>query len=124
MLLVEDESGVRALTATLLDKLGYAVIEARDEDSAVATLESAARVGLLVTDVVLPGAMSGPKIAEEVCRRRAGIKVLYMSGYPDQVLQSHGPLDEGAEVLSKPFRRNQLAQKVRSALDGNGIAHP
>ena len=106
MLLVEDESGVRALTATLLDKLGYAVIEACDGDFAVATLESAARVDLLLTDVVLPGAMSGPKIAEEVRRRRAGIKVLYMSGYPDQVLQSHGPLDDGAEVLSKPFRRN------------------
>ena len=124
VLLVEDETGVRTLTATLLGKLGYMVIEARDGDSAVAKLESDPRVDLLLTDVVLPGAMSGPKIAEEVRSRCAGVKVLYMSGYPDQVLQSNGPLDEGTEVLSKPFRRNQLAQKVRSALDGKITANP
>ena len=124
VLLVEDEAGVRTLTATLLGKLGYAVIEASDGGSAVATLESASRVDLLLTDVVLPGAMSGPKIAEEARRRRTGIKVLFMSGYLDQALRYHGPMEEGAEVLSKPFRMNQLAQKVRNALDGNRIANP
>ena len=124
VLLVEDEAGVRALTATLLEKLGYAVIEASDGASAVAMLESTSRVDLLLTDVVLPGAMSGPKIAEEARRRRTDIKILYMSGYPDQAFRSHGPSEEDAEVLSKPFRRIELAQKVRNALDSDGTTNP
>ena len=124
VLLVEDETGVRMLTATLLGRLGYAVIEARDGGPAIATLESDARVDLLLSDVVLLGAMSGPKIAEKARRLRAGIKVLFMSGYPDQVLRSHGPLVRGAEVLRKPFRRIHLAQKVRKTLDVDRIADP
>ncbi len=124
VLLVEDETGVRTLTATLLGRLGYAVIEARDGGSAVATLESDARVDLLLTDVVLPGAMSGPKIAEEARLLRSGIKVLFMSGYPDQILRSNGPLVRGAEVLRKPFGRIHLAQKVRNTLDVDTIADP
>jgi len=117
VLLVEDEAPVRTLTATLLNTLGYAVIEASDGDSAVAALESASRVDLLLTDVVLPGAMSGPQIAEEARRRRPGIKVLLMSGYPDKVLHHHDLPDGEVEVLAKPFRKRKLAQKVRSALN-------
>ena len=117
VLLVEDESGVRTLTATLLGRLGYAVIEAHDGDSAVATLKSDARIDLLLTDVVLPGAMSGPKIAAEARRLRADIRILLMSGYPDQVLRYHGSSNDRTQLLAKPFPMTVLAQKVRSALD-------
>ena len=116
VLLVEHVSGVRTLTARLLGTLGYAVIEASDGDSAVAAMESTFRVDLLLTDIVLPGAMSGPQIAEEARRRNSGIKVLFMSGYPDHLLQ-HQDQSDGVEVLAKPFPKRELAQKVRSALD-------
>ena len=120
VLLVEDETGVRTLTAKILNRLGYEVIEAPDGNAAVETLESDANVDLLLTDVVLPGNLSGPRVADEAHRLRSEIKVLFMSGYPDQVLSSHGPLVGGAEVLGKPFGRNHLAKKIRSALDGFG----
>ncbi len=115
VLLVEDEAGVRTLTARLLGTFGYAVIEACDGDSAVAALESAFRVDLLLTDVVLPGAMSGPQIAEEARRRNPGVQALFMSGYPSKALHQHDL--SGVEVLGKPFPKRELAQKVRSALD-------
>ena len=121
VLLVEDEAGVRTLTAALLGQLGYAVIEAHDGATAIATLESAARVDLLLTDVVLPGAMSGPKIAEEARRLRIDIKTLLMSGYPDQVLRYHGRSTDSAQLLAKPFPLKVLAQKVRNALDSPSI---
>ncbi|MCZ6698047.1 MAG: PAS domain-containing protein [Planctomycetota bacterium] len=115
VLLVEDEAKVRKLTARLLGTLGYAVIEASDGDSAVAAMESAIRVDLLLTDVVLPGAMSGPQIAKEARRRNPGVKALFMSGYTSEVLHHHDL--SGVEVLGKPFPKRELAQKVRSALD-------
>jgi DNA-binding NarL/FixJ family response regulator len=64
--------------------------------------------------------MNGREIAEEVVRRAPGTKVLYSSGYTDNAIVHHGRLDEGVNLLSKPFRKAEMAQKVRAVLDGGG----
>ena len=80
-------------------------------------LDQTSRVSLLFTDVVLPCGMGGPMLAEEVKRRRPGLSTLFMSGYSDDTIIHQGRLDEGVELLNKPFRKADLAQKVRSVLD-------
>ena len=117
VLLIEDEAGVRTLAATLLDGLGYAVVEASDGDSALAALANDAAIDLQFTDVVLPGAMSGPQVAEEARRRNPNIKVLFMSGYPDKMPHPQDLSDDTVELLAKPFSKREMARKVRSALD-------
>ena len=117
VLLVEDEAGVRSLAAALLDGLGYAVVEARDGDTALAALASGAAIDLLFTDVVLPGAMSGPQVAEEARRRNPNIKVLFMSGYPDKMPHHQDLSDDTVELLAKPFSKREMARRVRTALD-------
>jgi CheY-like chemotaxis protein len=73
---------------------------------------------LLFTDVILPNGMSGRQLAEEVAKRRPGIKVLYTSGYTDNAIVHHGRLDPGVMLLSKPYRKSQLAKSIRDALTG------
>lgn len=65
--------------------------------------------------------MSGRELAEEVAKRRPGLKVLYTSGYTDNAIVHHGKLDDGVMLLTKPYRRNQLAEMIRKALNG-GVA--
>ena len=66
--------------------------------------------------------MSGRELADEVARRRPGVKVLYTSGYTDNAIVHHGKLDDGVMLLTKPYRRNQLAEMIRKALSGGGMA--
>jgi FixJ family two-component response regulator len=66
--------------------------------------------------------MSGRELAEEVAKRRLGVKVLYTSGYTDNAIVHHGKLDDGVMLLTKPYRRNQLAEMIRKALKGGGRA--
>ncbi len=84
-------------------------------------LETSSRINLLFTDVVLPGGMNGSELAAEVARRRPGIGILYTSGYTEEAIIHHGWLDEGIELLDKPFRRADLAQKVRAAIDKSHV---
>ena len=72
---------------------------------------------LLFTDVILPGGMSGRDLAETVAKRRPTLRVLYTSGYTDNAVVHHGRLDEGVLLLTKPYRKPQLADMVRQALD-------
>ena len=121
VLVVEDNPDVRSLTTTLLGGLGYRVLEARDGKAALAILRESPRLDLLLSDVMLPGGMSGMELATEARRRRAGIKVLFMSGYADgDAVRPSVGLDGGAPLLDKPFRRDLLARKVRQILDGGG----
>ena len=121
VLVVEDNPDVRSLTTTLLGGLGYRVLEARDGKAALAILRESPRLDLLLSDVMLPGGMSGMELATEAQRRRAGIKVLFMTGYADGAARLRDRLEDGAKLLDKPFRRGELARKVRHALDGDGI---
>jgi CheY-like chemotaxis protein len=117
ILVVEDDADVRNLTVSLLERLGYAVLEAEDGNQALAVLETAPGVDLLLTDAVLPGGMSGPQFIKEAKRRHGEIKALLMSGYSMRVIEQHGGLDAGVGLINKPFQRYDLAQKLRDVLD-------
>lgn len=117
IVLVEDEPEVRALAVTLLDGMGYKVIEAASAGAAVAMFEATPRVDLLLTDVILPGGMSGPDLAEEVGSRWPEAKILFMTGYTEVEVQGRLGLGNGVELLQKPFRKAELARKVRMVLD-------
>ena len=119
ILLVEDEDAVRGLAKTVLDSYGYTVIEARDGVEA----EQVGRRGkeyldLMVTDVVMPG-ISGLELAARLAPVRPNMRVLFMSGYPDDVIvRRGGRLDAEAAFLQKPFTGEVLARQVREVLDG------
>ena len=116
VLVVEDDPEVRTLTIVLLQNLGYATLDAQSGLDALAISERARGIDLLLTDVVLPGGMNGRDLATEILSRRPGLPVLYMSGYTQDAVVHHGRLDEGVELLHKPFRKHELAAKVRHAL--------
>ena len=117
ILLVEGDVEVRQLTATILSDLGYTVIEAGDGPAAIAAFVHAARVDLLLTDMILPKGMTGQVVADALSRKAKPPKVLYMSGYSTNVVVRNGILDAGVSLLGKPFRRFELARAVRAALD-------
>lgn len=115
VLVVEDEAEVRRLSAEALRELGYAVVEAPDAARALALLPELPRADLLFTDIVMPG-LNGFQLAEQARALRPDLKVLYTTGY------AHGAAGDeaavAAAVLAKPFAVDQLARKVRDALDG------
>lgn len=117
ILLVEDDDLVRAFVSRSLDQLGYRVMPVVDGPAAIRLLESGNRFDLLLTDVVLPGGMSGRQVADAVSQRQPDIRILYASGYSDNAIVHHGRLDHDVEFLSKPFSQTQLATKVRRILD-------
>ncbi|MDH7474220.1 MAG: response regulator, partial [Anaerolineae bacterium] len=118
ILLVEDAEPVRDMARRILAYKGYTVLEACDGEEALRL--SAAYEGpihLLVTDVVMPGGMSGRQLAERLSATRPEMRVLYMSGYTDNAIVHHGLLEPGIAFLQKPFTPDTLALKVREALD-------
>ncbi len=117
VLVVEDDPDVRSMAISLLQRLGYDILEAGDGTEALAALQVSPRIDLLLSDVVLPGGVNGPDLAEQVTDRYPGIKVLFMSGYPD-ARHRRSPLFENTDLLAKPFGKRDLAQKVRTVLDG------
>ena len=116
VLLVEDDDDVRAATKKLLSGLGYQVVEARDAATALSLLKQRNELHLLLTDVVLAQGTSGPELAREARRLRPDLKVLFMSGYVRDTVAFHEELGHDAHFLPKPFRKDELAQKVRLAL--------
>jgi two-component system, cell cycle sensor histidine kinase and response regulator CckA len=115
ILLVEDEEGVRRVARRALELHGYRVIEAADGASAVALARSTPSIGLLLTDVMMPG-MLGPAVAAAVHEIVPGLPVLYMSGHTEEVARG-GLLDPAIPFLSKPFAPNRLVEKVREVLE-------
>jgi len=116
ILLVEDEEAVRELARDILEANGYAVLEARHGDEALAICERHSEpIHLMLTDVVMPG-MNGRELAERLARLRPETKVLYMSGYTDNAIVLHGVLNGRAVFLQKPFSPDALARKVREVL--------
>ena len=119
---VEDDTLVRNFVTAQLQSLGYKTVAAADSRAALQLIEAGQAFDLLFTDVVIPGGMSGRELADEVAKRRPGVKVLYTSGYTDNAIVHHGKLDDGVMLLTKPYRRNQLAEMIRKALNGGGMA--
>ena len=99
-----------------LRELGYTVLEAETGRAALAVLD-ACDVDLLFTDVVLPDGMNGRTLADEAKRRRPGLRILFTTGYTRNAIVHHGRLDAGVDLLGKPFTFEDLARKVRQALD-------
>lgn len=117
ILLVEDVEGLRKLAKRMLESAGYTVLLAANGEEALLLLERYREpVHLMVTDVVMPG-MSGQNVAKRLDRTAPGTKVLYMSGYTDDIIVRHGVLDEGMPFLGKPFTVVELTRKVREVLD-------
>lgn len=117
ILLVEDEAEVRIVASEALQLLGYQVLEASSPSEALQIAEShTGTLHLLLTDVVLP-VMSGSELAELIKRIHPQIRVLYVSGYTENVIVHYGVLDAGIHFLPKPYTPSQLAQKVRQVLD-------
>ncbi|WP_263264265.1 ATP-binding protein [Pseudomonas sp. RIT-PI-S] len=115
VLVVEDDPAVRMLILNVLDELGYRSHPAADAEVAVPLLESALRIDLLVTDVGLPG-INGRQLAEIARHRRPGLKVLFMTGYIDKAANREAYLEEGMDILSKPFTLETLASKLRQMI--------
>jgi PAS domain S-box-containing protein len=116
ILVVEDDHDVRTAVIGMLADLGYSVIEAANPDEALRHLQ-ANRVDLLFTDVVMPGSMTVQQMVEAALRLRPEMEVLFTSGYTQNAIIHHGRLDEGVHLISKPYKRDQLARKLRSLLD-------
>jgi NO-binding membrane sensor protein with MHYT domain/nitrogen-specific signal transduction histidine kinase/CheY-like chemotaxis protein len=129
ILIVEDEESVRALIVAQLRILGYDVSQAGNADDAFVRFQSDSRFDLLLTDVVMPGRLNGKTLADEVERRWPDTRVVFMSGYSENALLYDGRLGDGIKLLSKPFRKADLAKIVRSALanddhNDSDIEHP
>jgi len=116
VLVAEDEERVRAFSVDALKELGYSVIETKSGAEALAVLDSGQLVTLLFTDVVMPE-MTGRQLADQALARRPGLKVLYTTGYTRNAVVHNGVLDPGTHFLLKPFGIDQLAAKVRGAID-------
>ncbi len=117
ILLVEDEAAVRELTEKLLVELGYTLLVATDGDDALKKLmQTPTPIDLLLTDVVTPGKLNGRKLADAVQKISPHTRVLYMSGYTDNVIVHHHILDPGLAFIQKPFSPLELARAVRLAL--------
>jgi signal transduction histidine kinase len=117
ILVVEDDAQVRLLAATSLRERGYSVIEAVNGAEAVTVLDSDDHIDLVLTDVVMPGALTGKEVAEHALQARPDVKVLFTSGYADASVMRNGLVQAGARFLSKPYRGGQLAATVRALLD-------
>ena len=100
-----------------LHSLGYTTMAVTSGAAALAIVTSGRAFDLLFTDVIMPGGMTGKQLADEVRRLRPGMPVLYTSGYTDNAMAAHGQIDHGDQLLAKPYRRSELAQMIRAALD-------
>jgi CheY-like chemotaxis protein len=116
VLVVEDQAEVRAYAVTVLESYGYRVIQAESAGEALLMFErEPERIDLVLTDVVMPN-VSGRKLADRLDKLQPGIKVLFMSGYTDNVIVHYGVLEEGAQFIQKPFSPERLAARVREVL--------
>jgi len=116
ILLVEDEPALLTMAQRMLEALGYPVLTAGNPAEALRLSRHRAEpIELLVSDVVMPG-MNGRSLAQALLEERPGLKCLFMSGYPADVIAPHGVLDEGMHFMQKPFSSQDLAAKVREAL--------
>ncbi len=114
ILVVEDDEGVRAAVVDMLGDLGYGVLKAENAEQALAILASDTPVDLIFTDVVMPGPVNTREFGRRAQAMRPNILVLYTSGYTQNAIVHNGTLDDDVYLLSKPYRRDDLARKLRA----------
>jgi signal transduction histidine kinase/CheY-like chemotaxis protein len=119
ILVVEDDVMVRGYVTAQLRGLGYNPIPAANAAEALKIVDGGAEFDLLFTDVVMPGAMNGRQLADEVAKRRWPLRVLFTSGYTEDAIVHHGRLDPGVLLLAKPYRKTELARMIRVALEAS-----
>jgi len=117
ILVVEDDELVRAHLSNQLGVLGYRVTNAAHAQLALSIVKNTDDIDLLLTDIVMPGGMNGSQLADEVAKLRPDIKVLLTSGYPRNIINSENGAGARVELLSKPYRRKELAAKIRKVLE-------
>jgi CheY-like chemotaxis protein len=116
ILIVEDDAGIRELTSKILSRSGYDVLVADGGEEARRISERyAGEIHLVLSDVVMPG-MNGPMVAEMLTGMRPGLKVIFMSGYTDDVIVRHGVMENDVPFLQKPFTPERLANKIHEVL--------
>jgi PAS domain S-box-containing protein len=118
ILIAEDDELVRNYVVAQLRSLGYATQAVACSSEALNLIEQGHQFDLLFTDVIMPGGMNGRELGEEAVKRRPSLRVLYTSGYTDNAVMHHGRLDPGVALLNKPYRKTDLARKIREVLDG------
>ena len=117
VLVIDDEPTVRMLVSEVLSDLGYTAIEAEDGRTGLNILNSDARIDLLISDVGLPGGMNGRQVADAARVGRPELKVLFITGYAENAVLSHGHLDPGMHVMTKPFAMEVLAGRIRELIE-------
>jgi PAS domain S-box-containing protein len=118
ILVVEDDRLVREYVLTQLHSLGYVTLDAANAAEALAIVEANHKFDLLFTDVIMPGAMNGRQLANEMQKSKPALKVLFTSGYTENAIIHHGRLDSDVLLLAKPYRKSDLAGMIRKALAG------
>ena len=114
--MVEDDIGVRHVAQGILTRLGYTVLTAANADEAFRVVDAfRGHVDLLMTDVVMPG-MNGRELAERLTERHPKMRVLYTSGYTENVVVHHGVVEKDLYFISKPYAVSTLAAKIRDVL--------
>ncbi|WP_204156812.1 response regulator [Pseudomonas songnenensis] len=119
VLLVDDDEEVAALVGEMLEHLGYCVTHAGSASDALSALANGCKVDIVFSDVMMPGGMNGVELAREIRTRALGVPVLLTSGYAEAAQQSAAA--EGVHVLAKPYRLEELATSLRTAIEGVGI---
>ena len=117
VLVVEDEAVVRGVILEMLADQGYRTLEAIDGPSGLRILRTRQRIDLLVTDVGLPG-INGRQLADQARETRPGLKILFITGYAESVAMSGGFLEEGMEMITKPFELDNLSRRIRAMVSG------
>jgi PAS domain S-box-containing protein len=115
VLVVEDEPVVRGVILEMLDEQGYRTLEAIDGPSGLKILRTGQRIDLLVTDVGLPG-MNGRQLADQARETRPDLKILFITGYAENVAMAGGFLQPGMEMITKPFDLDNLSRRVRAMI--------
>ena len=116
VLVIDDEPLVRMLVIEVLREMGYIALEAEDGPSGLRIVQSTIRLDLLITDIGLPGGMDGGQVADEARKLRPGLKVLFITGFAENAALSHGRINAGMSVLTKPFAMEALAARVKGLL--------
>ena len=116
VLIVDDERSILESLAKIFEREGLSVLTAADAPTGLELLRRH-RVGVLLTDLMMPGGMSGVDLLHEARRLHPKLKALLTSGYPAQVIESRGPAPTDAPLLGKPYRKRELARAIRAALD-------